>query len=199
MGSRTSWRRISDSWVVLAAITVVGAGGCSSADSAAAADSVAAARADSIESATAQQVVREEPPAGRYRAGEDPAFAEAMGWPVDGPAPLPGAILPEKRIIAYYGNPLSKRMGALGEFPKDEMLRRFEDQLEEWRLSVAGVELADGSGLSNENRDTGALRLALPAVLARGTDQIADERRRHRDAPGRARAPGLDDLVGGAG
>jgi hypothetical protein len=36
-------------------------------------------------------------------------------WPT-GPVPLPGAILPGKRIVAFYGNPLSKRMGALGEF-----------------------------------------------------------------------------------
>lgn len=36
-------------------------------------------------------------------------------WP-SGPVPLPGAIMPAKRIIAFYGNPLSKKMGALGEF-----------------------------------------------------------------------------------
>lgn len=36
-------------------------------------------------------------------------------WPM-GPVPLPGAIMPAKRIIAFYGNPLSKKMGALGEF-----------------------------------------------------------------------------------
>jgi hypothetical protein len=102
----------------------------------AAADLVAkadsAAVADSIKAAT--RLVKDPlPPAGRYRAGEDPAFAEANGWPVDGPAPLPGAILPAKRIVAYYGNPLSKRMGALGEFEKDDMLRRLEAQAEEWR------------------------------------------------------------------
>ncbi|HET9426167.1 MAG TPA: hypothetical protein VFO55_12440 [Gemmatimonadaceae bacterium] len=36
-------------------------------------------------------------------------------WPT-GPVPLPGAIMPARRIVAFYGNPLSKRMGALGEF-----------------------------------------------------------------------------------
>jgi hypothetical protein len=36
-------------------------------------------------------------------------------WPA-GPVPLPGAIMPAKRIVAFYGNPLSKQMGALGEF-----------------------------------------------------------------------------------
>jgi hypothetical protein len=46
----------------------------------------------------------------------------APGWPVRGPQPLAGSLLPQKRIIAFYGNPLSKRMGILGELPKDEML-----------------------------------------------------------------------------
>ncbi|MGQ0813146.1 MAG: hypothetical protein ACT4O1_01620 [Gemmatimonadota bacterium] len=69
----------------------------------------------------------------KYRAGEDPAFAEKMGWPVNGPAPLAGAILPARRIVAYYGNPLSKRMGALGEYEPAEMLRRLERQADEWR------------------------------------------------------------------
>ena len=36
-------------------------------------------------------------------------------WPVKGPAPLPGSILPGKRIIAFYGIPLSRRMGILGD------------------------------------------------------------------------------------
>lgn len=53
-------------------------------------------------------------------------------WPVNTPAPLPGSILPAKRIIAYYGNPLSTRMGILGEFPPDEMLRKLDDEVAAW-------------------------------------------------------------------
>ena len=68
----------------------------------------------------------------KYTAGEDPAFAKSCGWPVTCAEPLPGAILPAKRIVAYYGNPLSKRMGALGEFEKDEMLRRLNDEVQRW-------------------------------------------------------------------
>jgi hypothetical protein len=70
---------------------------------------------------------------GRLRAGEDPEYAARMGWPVAGPAPLPGAILPDNRIVCYYGNPNEMRMGALGEYPKDEMLRRLRQQAVEWR------------------------------------------------------------------
>ncbi|MGQ0766626.1 MAG: hypothetical protein ACT4OZ_13290 [Gemmatimonadota bacterium] len=53
-------------------------------------------------------------------------------WPVVGPEPLPGSIIPSRRIIAYYGNPLSKRMGILGEIPPDEMLRRLDREVEAW-------------------------------------------------------------------
>lgn len=71
----------------------------------------------------------------RYRAGEDPAYADRMGWPVEGPAALPGAILPAKRIVAYYGNPLSKRMGVLGEYEPQEMLRRLDQEVSAWRTA----------------------------------------------------------------
>jgi len=53
-------------------------------------------------------------------------------WPPKMPAPLPGAILPHKRIIAFYGNPLSRRMGILGEFDPPEMLRKLDAEVAEW-------------------------------------------------------------------
>ncbi len=54
-------------------------------------------------------------------------------WPVDGqPFPLPGAILPHKRIVAYYGNLYSKQMGILGELPPDEMLARLDQEVARW-------------------------------------------------------------------
>jgi hypothetical protein len=52
-------------------------------------------------------------------------------WP-KGPDPLPGAILPAKRIVAYYGNPLSTKMGALGQYPVDEMLSRLDKEVVAW-------------------------------------------------------------------
>jgi len=53
-------------------------------------------------------------------------------WPPAMPAPLPGSILPSKRIIAFYGNPRSVRMGILGEFAPDEMLRKLDAEVAEW-------------------------------------------------------------------
>jgi hypothetical protein len=74
-------------------------------------------------------------PAVKYNAGEDPDFATRKGWPVKYPAPLPGSVIPAKRIVAYYGNPLSKRMGALGEFEKDEMLKRLKHEAQRWEAA----------------------------------------------------------------
>jgi hypothetical protein len=74
----------------------------------------------------------------KYFAGEDPEYAKSYGWPVVDAEPLPGAILPAKRIVAYYGNPLSKRMGALGEFAKDDMLRRLNDEVLNWEKADPG-------------------------------------------------------------
>ena len=74
-----------------------------------------------------------------YPTGGTSAAARALAgkavptWPVKGPSPLPGSILPNKRIVAYYGNPLSKRMGALGEYPKDDMLARLNREVAAWR------------------------------------------------------------------
>ena len=57
------------------------------------------------------------------------------GWPVQTPAPLPGSILPAKRIVAFYGNPLSKRMGILGEIPYDQMLAKLDTVVGWWNAA----------------------------------------------------------------
>jgi len=55
-------------------------------------------------------------------------------WPVKGaPYPLPGAILPFKRVVAYYGNLYSKKMGILGELPPNEMLARLHQEVLSWQ------------------------------------------------------------------
>jgi len=41
---------------------------------------------------------------------------------------LPGSILPHRRILSYYGNPLSSMMGILGEHPPDELIARLHEQ-----------------------------------------------------------------------
>lgn len=42
------------------------------------------------------------------------------------------AKLPENRIVGYYGNFHSKRMGVLGEYPPEEMLRMLKSEMRKW-------------------------------------------------------------------
>lgn len=61
-------------------------------------------------------------------------------WPVKKTSyPLPGAILPYNRIVAFYGNLYSKRMGILGELPKDEMLKKLQGEVSKWQLADSSV------------------------------------------------------------
>jgi hypothetical protein len=54
-------------------------------------------------------------------------------WPIkNNPQPLKGAILPYNRIVAYYGNLYSKKMGILGEFPPAEVWRRLNEEVKAW-------------------------------------------------------------------
>ena len=54
-------------------------------------------------------------------------------WPGNiKPYPVDGAILPFKRIIAYYGNLYSKKMGILGELPPKEMWAKLDSEVKAW-------------------------------------------------------------------
>jgi hypothetical protein len=64
--------------------------------------------------------------------------ADSARWPVKGPAPLPGSLLPEHRIVAFYGNPKSTRMGILGQLPPEEMLPKLERTATEWAKADPG-------------------------------------------------------------
>jgi hypothetical protein len=61
-------------------------------------------------------------------------------WPV-GPAPLPGSILPTHRIVAFYGNPYSKRMGVLGELPPDSMMAQLRTTAAEWAAADSSLQV----------------------------------------------------------
>lgn len=54
-------------------------------------------------------------------------------WPVKkSPLPLPGAILPFNRIVAFYGNMYSKNMGVLGEYAPKVMLEKLKGEVKVW-------------------------------------------------------------------
>ena len=53
-------------------------------------------------------------------------------WPVKAVYPNAGAILPFKRIVAYYGNLYSKQMGVLGQYGEEEMLLKLDAEVKKW-------------------------------------------------------------------
>ena len=106
----------------------------------------------------------------------------AAKWPVaNAPAPLPGSILPAKRIVAYYGNPLSKRMGVLGEYPKDEMLAKLTQEVAHWQRVDTSVKALPALHLivtvaqGAAGRD-GKWRMRMPDTLIERVSEWAQSR-----------------------
>ena len=68
------------------------------------------------------------------------ANADTTGkWPAKFAYPLPGAILPFNRIVAFYGNLYSKKMGILGELPKDSMLKKLRYESAKWQSADSSI------------------------------------------------------------
>jgi hypothetical protein len=97
-----------------------------------------------------------------------PKTVELPKWPVDAPDPLPGSILPAKRIVAFYGNPLSKRMGVLGELATPEMLAKLDREVAAWNAADPAHPVQPA--------------LHLIAVVAQSTPGVAGKYRMRMDS-----------------
>ncbi len=64
-----------------------------------------------------------------------PQPALPLPWPVKTVYPNAGAILPFKRIVAYYGNLYSPKMGVLGQYPEEEMLAKLDTEVKKWETA----------------------------------------------------------------
>jgi len=49
--------------------------------------------------------------------------------------PKPGALLPFHRIIAYYGNFYSTKLGVLGEYPEDVVIAKLQGEVAKWNAA----------------------------------------------------------------
>ncbi|WP_211092200.1 hypothetical protein [Chitinophaga eiseniae] len=56
-------------------------------------------------------------------------------WPVRTAYPLPGALLPYHRVVAFYGNLYSAQMGILGALPVDSMLKQLDEEVHKWKMA----------------------------------------------------------------
>src|SRR5215216_276336 len=91
---------------------------------------------DSASSSTGQNVAASKPTLDTARFDELQQYlanGDTTGrWPVKHEYPLAGAILPFNRIVAYYGNLYSNKMGALGKWPKSEMIPKLLAEVDKW-------------------------------------------------------------------
>lgn len=69
--------------------------------------------------------------------GQLPPPSPVYPWPAkDNPYPRDSrAILPFKRIVAYYGNLYSTKMGVLGEYEESIMFSKLDNEAKKWELA----------------------------------------------------------------
>ncbi len=60
-------------------------------------------------------------------------------WPVKSVYPLAGAILPFNRVVAFYGNLYSTKMGVLGEYARPVMLAKLKEEVKKWQAADTTV------------------------------------------------------------
>lgn len=93
----------------------------------------------------------------------------------------PGAILPFKRVVAFYGNPLSTRMGILGQIPPDKMFAKLEEHARAWAAADTTIpvqpalELIATVAQASPGRD-GMYRLRMVDTLIEQVYQWAHQR-----------------------
>ena len=97
------------------------------------------------------------------------------------PTPLPGSVLPGCRIVAFYGNPLSKRMGVLGEYPPAQMLAKLDSQAKAFERAdtatpvVRALELITPVAQGSPGAK-GLWRMRMPDTLIEKVAQLAESK-----------------------
>jgi hypothetical protein len=79
-----------------------------------------------------------------FRAGADTIWRQLhyldSNWVKMTPV-IPGALLPFHRIVAFYGNLNSTRMGILGELPRQQMITKLMEEVKIWQQADSSVKV----------------------------------------------------------
>ncbi len=102
-------------------------------------------------------------------------------WPVtDAPYPNVGALLPFKRIVAYYGNFYSTKMGILGEYDKGTVLAKLKSEKAAWEAAdpetpvVMGIDYIAVTAQGSPQAD-GTYKLRMPEEHIQRAIDMANE------------------------
>ncbi len=92
----------------------------------------------------------------------------SLYWPAKGnPYPKEGALLPYKRIVAYYGNFYSTKMGVLGEYDRGTVLAKLKSEKAAWEAAdpetpvVMGIDYIAVTAQGSPQAD-GTYKLRMP-------------------------------------
>ena len=177
------WQQLceSDSAVVRhrAALAAAERAAADSALAAAVADSAAAGSTPTAVGPVGGGAVK--PKQSTQKKKDPPAWAGFVARRALSQTPPPGALFPGCRVVAYYGNPLSRRMGILGEIAPDSMLARLERQAEAYARAdtsvhvVPALELIAIVAQASAGRD-GLYRARMPDTLIERVAAWAEKR-----------------------
>ena len=102
-------------------------------------------------------------------------------WPVtDAPYPKVGALLPFKRIVAYYGNFYSTKMGILGEYDKGTVIAKLKSEKAAWEAAdpttpvVMGIDYIAVTAQGSAQAD-GTYKLRMPDEHIQRAIDMANE------------------------
>ena len=101
-------------------------------------------------------------------------------WPAKAVYPKAGAILPFKRIVAYYGNFYSTKMGVLGEYPREEVIAKLKGEVAKWNAAdpktpvVPAIDYIAVTAQGSAGAD-GKYRLRMPAEHIEKAISMANE------------------------
>ncbi len=101
-------------------------------------------------------------------------------WPVHTVYPAYGALLPFNRIVSFYGNFYSSKMGILGEYPPDVVLKKLKAQVKQWQIADPNTPVIPAiSYIAISAQDTpgtdGLYRLRMPASQIEKAINMANE------------------------
>ena len=101
-------------------------------------------------------------------------------WKFSEHYPKAGAILPMSRIIAYYGNLYSTRMGILGELPKPQMFAKLKGEVAVWQKADPSTPVVPAlhyivATAQNDPGVSGKYRLRMPNAQIDKVMAMAEE------------------------
>ncbi len=103
-----------------------------------------------------------------YPHSSSTATTTVRRWPVHTVYPKAGALLPFNRIVAYYGNFYSTKMGILGQDPPPVMLQKLAATVKTWEAAdpstpvIPAVDYIVATAQGSAQSD-GTYRLRMPA------------------------------------